>query len=108
MLVSTSLVRAREARQVDVRRIARRRLEEAAEQRRLGEIDLAHGLAEVVLGRRLDAEGAAAHVGAVEVELQDLALGEAALEQQREERFLDLALKRALRRQEQVLGDLLA
>ena len=90
-----------------MRRVLRRRLEQAGEQRGFGEIDLPHRLAEVVLRRRLDAEGAAAHVGAVEVEFQDLALGEAALQQQGEKRFLDLALQGALGGQEQVLGHLL-
>ncbi len=51
--------------------------------------------------------GAAAHVGAVEVELEDLVLGQVRFEPEREERLLDLALERALVRQEEVLGELL-
>ncbi len=94
-------------RHVDVGRVFRRRLVKAREQRRLGEVHLAHGLAEIILRRRLDAEGAAAHVGAVEIHLQDLALGKARLEQEGEEHLLDLSLHRTLGREEQVLGELL-
>ncbi len=72
-----------------------------------GEIDLPHRLTEVVLRGGLDAEGAASHVGAVKIELQDLALGEAALQQHRQEGFLDLTLQGAFGRQEQILGHLL-
>ncbi len=93
--------------QVDVRRVAGRRLEQAGEQRCLGQADVLHRLAEVELRRRLDAERAAAHIGAVEIELQDLVLGEIGFQPQRQEGFLDLALDRALVRQEQVLGELL-
>ena len=95
-------------RQVDVRGKARGRLEKAGDQRGFGQADLAHRLAEVEQGGGLDAEGAAAEVGAVEIELQDLALGEARLEQEGEEHLLELARDRALRGQEQVLGELLA
>ena len=94
-------------RQVDVRRVARRRLEQAGEHRRLGQVDVLDRLAEVELGRRFDAEGAAAHVGAVEIELQDLLLGEIGLQPEREEGLLDLAVERALVREEKVLGELL-
>ena len=94
-------------RQVDVRRELGRRLEQSREHRRLGEIDVARRLAEVEVRRRVDAEGAAAHIGAVEVELEDLVLGEARFEPQGEERLLDLALDGALVAQEQVLGELL-
>ena len=55
----------------------------------------------------VDAEGAAAHIGAVEIELQDLVLGQARLQPDREEGLVDLALDGALVAQEQVLGELL-
>ena len=57
--------------------------------------------------RAVDAEGAAAHIGAVEIEFQDLVLGEARLQPDREEGFLHLALDGALVVQEQVLRQLL-
>ncbi len=94
-------------RKVDVRCELGRRLEQSREHRRLGEIDLAGRFAEVEIRRRVDAEGAAAHIGAVEVELEDLVLGEARFEPQGEECLLDLALDGALVAQEQVLGELL-
>ena len=57
--------------------------------------------------RAVDAEGAAAHIGAVEIEFQDLVLGETGLQPHREEGFLHLALDGALVVQEQVLRQLL-
>src|SRR6516164_7741597 len=51
---------------------------------------------------------AAGEIGAVEIELEDLVLGQPYLEPQREECFFDFALDGALVRQEQVLGQLLA
>ena len=50
---------------------------------------------------------AAAEIGAVEVEFEDLGLGQPHLQPQRQKRLLDLALDGALVRQEQVLGELL-
>ena len=58
--------------------------------------------------RAVDAERAAAHIGAVEIELEDLVLGQARFQPDRQERFLDLALDGALVREEQVFGELLA
>ena len=55
----------------------------------------------------VDAERAAAHIGAVEIEFQDFVLGEAGLQPDRQEGFLHLALDGALVVQEQVLGQLL-
>ena len=94
-------------RQVDVRRELGRRLEQPGEHRPFGEVHLAGRLAEVEVRRGVDAEGAAAHVGAVEIELENLVLGEPALEPQGEEGLLHLALDGALVAQEQVLGELL-
>ena len=55
----------------------------------------------------VDAERAAAHIGAVEIELQDLVLAETGLQPDRQERLVDLALDGALVRQEQVFRQLL-
>ena len=57
--------------------------------------------------RAVDAEGAAAHIGAVEIEFQDFVLGQPRLQPDREKRLVDLALDGALVAQEQVLGQLL-
>ena len=65
-------------RQVDVRRVFGRRLEQAGQHRRLGQVEVLDALAEIEIGRRLDAEGAAAHIGAVEIELQDFLLRQVA------------------------------
>ena len=55
----------------------------------------------------VDAEGAAAHIGAVEIEFQNFVLGEPRLQPDRQKGFLDLALDGALVVQEQVLRQLL-
>ena len=94
-------------RQVDVRSVFGRRLEEASEDSALGKIEVLHLLAEIELRRRSDAERAATHVGAVQIELEDLALRQVGLEPERQIRLLDLALQRPLIRQEQVLRELL-
>ena len=94
-------------RQVDVRGVFGRRLEQAGDHRRLGQGEIAHRLAEVELGGGLDAEGAATEVGAVEVKAEDLALGEMRLEPQRQKGLVDLARQGSLVGEEQVLGELL-
>ena len=94
-------------RQVDMRRVFGRRLEQAGQHGRLGEGQVLDALAEIEIGRGRDAERAAAHIGAVEIELQDLLLRQVGLEPQRQEGLLDLALDGALVGQEQVLGELL-
>ena len=94
-------------RQVHVRGIFGRRLEQACQHRRFRERQVLGRLAEIVIRRRHDAVGAAAHVGAVEIELEDLVLGQVEFEPDRQEGFLDLALEGALVGQEQVLGQLL-
>ncbi len=94
-------------RQVDVRGEFRRRLEQAGQHRGFREVHVARGFVEVILRGRVDAEGAAAHVGAVEIKLQDLVLGEPRLQPHGEEGFLHLALDGALVVEEQVLRELL-
>ena len=94
-------------RQVDVRGEFGRRLEQAGEHRGFREVHVARRLVEIILRRRVDPEGAAAEIGAVEIELEDLVLRQPHLQPQRQERLLDLALDGALVRQEQVLGELL-
>ena len=93
--------------QVDVRRVFGRRLEQAGEHRGFGKVDVARGLVEVEMRRAIDAEGAAAHIGAVEIEFQNFVLGQPRLQPDREKCFLDLALDGALVVEEQVLRELL-
>ena len=82
-------------------------LNRPGEHRRLGQIDVAGGLAEIILRRRLHAERAASHVGAIEIEAEDSFLGQMMFEPEREVRFLDLARDRTLVGQEHILGELL-
>ena len=106
-LSSTTLARARAAGRLMCGRVFGRRLEQAGQHRGFGEVHVARRLVEIEMRRAVDAEGAAAHIGAVEIELQDLVLGQARLQPDREEGLLDLALDGALVGQEQVLGELL-
>jgi hypothetical protein len=62
------------------RRIARRRLRQARDQRHLGQRQLPDILAEVVLGRGLHAIAVVAQINFVQVEREDLLLGEVVLE----------------------------
>ncbi len=93
--------------QVDVRREFRRRLEQAGEHGRLREGHVLDRAAEIELRRRLDAERAAAHIGAVEIELEDLLLAQVRFQPEREEGLVDLARQGALVREEQVFRQLL-
>src|SRR6185295_1256806 len=64
-------------------------------------------LVEIVLGRRIHTEGPAAHVSAVEIELENLVLGQARFKPHRKKGFLDLTLKCPFIVEEQVLRELL-
>ena len=94
-------------REILMRRIFRRRLEQARQHRRFGQRDVAHRLAEIKLRSRLDAIVAAAKIGAVEIELEDFLLAQPRLDPQRQEGLMHLAADGALGREEQVLGHLL-
>ena len=76
----------------------RGRLEKAGEQRRLGEVHLAHRLAEVELRGRLDTEGPTAKIGAVEVELENFTLAETRLQEEGQKSLFDLALQGSARK----------
>ena len=98
--------RARHGR-IGCRRELGRRLQQAGEHGGFRQRQLAGRLAEEAPRRRLDAVGAAAEIHAVEIDLEDVALAQAHLQPQGEDQLLQLAAERALRRQEQVLGELL-
>ena len=72
-----------------------------------GQRHVARRLAEIALRRGFDAVGAGAEIDAVEIEIEDLVLGIFALEPERQDHLLQLALHGALLGQEQVLGELL-
>ena len=93
--------------QVHMRRIAGRGLVEPGQHRGFGKVEIGDLLAEIEFGGRRGAEIPSAHIGAVEIELQDVVLGEVRLQPEREEGFLDLAVDGALVGKEEVLGELL-
>ena len=70
-------------------------------------LSLRRRLAEIAVRRGVDAIGAGAEIDPVQIDFEDLVLGEAALEPQRQQRLADLAREAALRGQEQDLGELL-
>ncbi len=70
-------------------------------------VDVLRGLAEVEPRRGLDAVDAVAEVHLVAVEREDLALGVALLDLDREDRFLDLAFRGLVVGQEQLARELL-
>ena len=84
-----------------------RPLRQGGEIGRLGDGQFVHRLVEIQKRRRGHAVGAVAEIDFVEIKLEDLLLRIGALDPQREQRFLDLALERHLVGQEKVLGDLL-
>ncbi len=79
------LLRMREGREL------RRRLRQPRDQRHLGQGQLPHVLAIVVLRRRLHAVGVMAEIDLVHVELEDLLLGEVALQAPGEDQLADVA-----------------
>src|SRR5262249_29790117 len=92
---------------VAARRKPRRRFDETGKQRGFREIKLLGGLGKIALSGGLDSIGAGAEIDPVEIELQNLAHAELALEPQRKHQLLQLAPERAFLGQEQVLGELL-
>ena len=84
-----------------------RSLRQAGEIGRLRDAQLVHRLVEVQKRGRGDAIGAEAEIDFVEIEFEDFLLRIGALDAQRQQRFLDLALERHLIVQQEVLGDLL-
>jgi hypothetical protein len=88
-------------------RIARRRLDQARDHRRLGQRQVGPAVAEELSGSGVDAIGPAAEIDLVEVELEDLVLGELAFERERQHRLAQLAPEIIFVRQEDGARDLL-
>jgi hypothetical protein len=86
---------------------ARGRLQQARQQRGFVERHPGRRLAEVVARRRVHPVGTGAEVDAVEVDGEDLVLGEAPLQPERQHDFLNLAPDGALGGEEEILGELL-
>ena len=89
------------------RRIARRCLQQPRQHGGLEQREVAHRSAEIAPGGRRRAVGARAEIDTVDVDLEDLAFREPGFQPERDDRLLDLAPDRPLRREEQVLGELL-
>ena len=70
-------------------------------------LSVGRAVAEEAARGGVDAVGAAAEIDAVEIELEDLVLGEAPLERQRQDALADLAAEGAAVGQEDVAGELL-
>ncbi len=83
------------------------RLRHARDERSLGEREVLHVLAEVVLRGLLHAVASVSEVDVVQVEVEDLVLAQLLLEAPREDELLDLARQRPLGREQEQLHDLL-
>src|SRR6266851_5158605 len=75
----------------------RRRLEQTGDHRRLVKRHLARRLVEIAVRGGVDAVGAGAEIDAVEVDLEQLVLGEFVLEPERQQRLLHLARQSSAR-----------
>src|SRR5207248_1831489 len=84
-----------------------RRLWKAGEEAGLGQRQLARGLAEIGLRRRLDPIGPIAVVNPIEIGLEDLCLRVLMLDLDREDRLVQLAQDRPIFREVEVLDELL-
>ena len=99
---------SRRAREVDGRGVAGRRLHQARQQRRLGQIEVGSRLAEVAERRRFGTVEAGAEIHLVEIELQDLVLRVLLLDAPGENDFLELARIGLLGAQEALTRQLLS
>ena len=87
-------------------RIIGRRFGQAGKQRRFVQCQLFCRLAEIKFGRRLESVNAMAEINLVGVQGENLRLGETALDLHRQQRFLNLAMKRAVGRKEEIARQL--
>ena len=93
MRASTTWLRATRAVEVVPRRQRRRRAREPGDERALGERERGCRLVEQPPRHRLDAVDAGAQVDAIEIQLENLRLGELHLDQQRQDRLARLAAR---------------
>ena len=91
--LSTTPERAARGLDVGGRRIIGRRLDQAGDDRRFAEAELLRAVAEERPRGGVDAIGAAAEIDPVQIEFEDLVLGELALERQRQHASLILRPK---------------
>ena len=87
--------------------VVARRLGQRGEIRGLGQRELVQRLVPIGLGRGGNAVGPAAEIDLIQIELEDLLLGEGPLDADGEDRLLELALDVLIPRQQEVLGHLL-
>ena len=93
--------------EIAARREHGRRARQRRQHRGLGQGELARRGAEIDMRRPVHAIGAGAQIDAVQIELEDLRLGQRLVERRGVEQLLELAREGALRRQEHDLGHLL-
>src|SRR5436190_3491657 len=103
MASSTSEARA----EIAVGSKRRRRAHETGEHCRFGERKLFCALAEIALGSGIHAVHARPEIRGVEIARENLSLAQPVLDPKRKDRFLHLALQRALRREIHHAGELL-
>ena len=84
-----------------------RAVDDSGQQGRLIERQLVEGFVEIIERGRSGSIGALAEINLVEIELENLVLGEGALDTTRQHHFLHLAFQSLRRRQQEVFGHLL-
>ena len=87
--------------------VAGRCFRQAGQERRFRGGEFVQRFVEVVEGRGGHTIGADAEIDLVQIQLQDLVLGEGAFDAERQQRLLQLALEGQLVAQQKILGDLL-
>ena len=92
---------------ITFRVVVGRSLGQGPQKGRLVRRQLIQRLAEIVIGRRGHAIGAIAQVDLVQIQFEDLLLGQRRFQTAGEDRFLELAVQAGLTGQQDVLGDLL-
>ena len=85
----------------------RRRLDQSGEHCRFADVDLARRLAEITQRRLLDAVGAGTEIDPVQIQFENLRLGEFALQPERQHHLLQLAGDGTLLSQKEIFGQLL-
>lgn len=89
------------------RRIGARSLEQTGQCGGFVQGHVTRRFAEITVGGGVDAKGTGAEINPVEVEFEDLLLGQLGLQPDRQDDLLDLARDGSFRLEEQILGKLL-